>query len=97
VPLVKNPVGAFRPLRGSLDVGDQFLRPQRIRTRAGRRVTWRFDGAQDHSVAVANGPRGFSSPWISRGSYSFRPRVRGTYRLFCSLHPASMTQELKVE
>jgi plastocyanin len=46
---------------------------------------------------VANGPRGFSSRNLP-GGYSYRKKLRkpGTYRLFCALHPVSMTGTVKV-
>jgi hypothetical protein len=46
---------------------------------------------------VANGPYAFSSEWIKQGQFSYRFRKRGTYGLFCTLHPGLMSQELKVE
>jgi plastocyanin len=49
-----------------------------------------------HSVTVTAGPRGFSSPWTSNGSFSFTPRTKGTYQIFCSLHPSQMVQVVKV-
>jgi hypothetical protein len=97
VPLIFRPRGAWRPASGPLDVGDFYFRPQRIVARRGQTVTWSFGGNTAHNVTVANGPRGFSSPWSQRGAtFSYRPRTAGTYRLFCSLHPAYMAQELRV-
>ena len=48
-------------------------------------------------MTVASGPRGFSSVNLN-GSRDFRKRLRapGTYKLFCGLHPVSMTSTVKV-
>ena len=84
-----------RPLR----VTDRGFTRGRIRARAGRLVTWRFDGVTPHTVTVANGPTGFSSLYTGQtsGTYSFRPRRRGTYRLTCLVHPTQMGQTLVVK
>ncbi len=58
----------------------------------GHVFTWRFLGGVEHDVTLASGPVGFASPSMARGTYSFRFTRPGTYRLFCSLHPARMTQ-----
>jgi plastocyanin len=62
-------------------------------------VTWRFSGQKPHSVTVANGPRGFSSVYWgrARGSYTYTPKVKGTYRLTCLVHPTSMAETLVVK
>lgn len=96
VPLMAPPTGAFEPLSGPIDVGDYFYGQRRVVVRKGTEVTWKFDGQSLHDVAVANGPRAFSSPWISQGEFRYTPRVKGTYGIFCTLHP-TMSQELKVK
>jgi plastocyanin len=58
--------------------------------------TWRFRGSVDHDVTLASGPVGFASPSMQRGSFSYRFTKPGTYRLFCSLHPARMTEIVTV-
>ena len=97
VPLMAPPRGAFEPFRNAIDVIDYAFAPRRVVVNRGTPVTWRFDGGTLHNVAVANGPRGFSSDWIQKGRFTYTPRVRGTYGLFCTLHPGLMSQELKVE
>lgn len=99
VPLIFKPRGAFRPASGGpLDVGDFFFRPQRVTAQRGETITWGFSGDTLHNVTVADGPRGFSSEWSGRGqSFSYAPTKPGTYKMFCSLHPAYMTQELRVK
>jgi plastocyanin len=99
VPQLAKPTGVFQPFTGSpVSVGDLFFRPGKISANVGQTVSWRFTGSQPHSVTVANGPRGFSSVYLgrTRGRYSFRPTVPGTYRMTCLIHPTTMAQTLVV-
>jgi hypothetical protein len=99
VPLMAPPKGVFRPFSGAIGVKSYFFQQRRVVVKRGTKVTWRFtDPTIPHDVSVANGPRGFSSPWLQNGAkFSYTPRKRGTYALFCTLHPGLMSQELKVE
>jgi Stress up-regulated Nod 19/Copper binding proteins, plastocyanin/azurin family len=83
--------------RGTIRVGDLFFRHRNLSVRRGATLRWLFQGNQIHNVTVANGPRGFASKNLPAG-YSFRKKLRtsGTYRLFCALHPVSMTGTVKV-
>jgi plastocyanin len=99
VPQLYKPSGAFQAFTGSpISVGDLFFRPGKVFASVGQPITWRFTGSQPHSVTVANGPRGFSSVYWGRrrGRYSYTPRVRGTYRMTCLVHPTTMGQTLEV-
>lgn len=50
-----------------------------------------------HNVTLANGPLGFASLNLGAGAgFTQRLKRRGTYRLFCSLHPVQMQQVVKV-
>ena len=100
VPQLSKPQGAFSAFDGNdLTVGDDFFRPGRITAKVGQPVTWRFSGQKPHSVTVANGPRGFSSIYwgSTRGTYTVTPKVKGTYRLVCLVHPTSMAETLVVK
>ena len=100
VPQLTRPRGAFTAFDGNaLEIGDDFFGLPKITARVGQTVTWRFGSANPHSVTVANGPRGFSSPYLGRttGSYSVTPTVKGTYRLVCLVHPTTMAQTLQVK
>lgn len=71
-------------------VGNAIVRP-------GARLRWRFEDPELHNVTLADGPRGFSSAHLSDGrTYAKRLRVPGKYKLFCGLHPVSMTQTVRV-
>jgi plastocyanin len=100
VPQLAKPKGAMSAFDGSpLEIGDDFFRPGRITAKAGETVTWSFNGNRPHSVTVANGPRGFSSVYWgeTRGTYSVTPKVKGTYKLVCLVHPTTMAQTLVVK
>ena len=96
VPLMAPPTGVFKPLTGSIGVGDYFFSKRRVVVARGTEVTWNFDASRQHDVAVASGPRGFQSEWIQNGEYSFTPTVPGKYNIYCTLHPGRMSQQLKV-
>jgi plastocyanin len=95
VALLKQPVGPVKHVTSTW-VGDYTFGAQRVSIRRGTRFTWRFIGRVAHDVTLASGPVGFSSPSVSSGTFSYRFTRPGTYRLFCSLHPALMTQVVRV-
>jgi plastocyanin len=83
--------------RATIRVGDLFFRRRNISVRRGATLRWLFQGNEIHNVTVANGPRGFSSRNLTAGRrYRRKLRTPGTYRLFCALHPVSMTGTVKV-
>ena len=92
VELLKKPAGPLRRNLGSTWVGDYAFAAQRVSLRRGSAFTWRFRGGVEHDVTLASGPAGFASPSMRRGTFTYRFTRPGTYRLFCSLHPARMTQ-----
>jgi plastocyanin len=95
VQLLKRPVGRVARVRGTW-VGDYAYGAQRVSIRRGTTFTWRFVGQVAHDVTLASGPAGFASPSLDRGTYRHRFTRPGVYRLFCSLHPARMTQVVTV-
>jgi plastocyanin len=95
IPLFKQPAGPWERVLASW-VGDFSYSAQRVVVRRGSTFRWRFAGPSLHDVTLANGPVGFSSPAVVNGSFSFRLTRPGVYRLFCSLHPTTMTQIVTV-
>lgn len=74
-----------------------FSRPNVV-VKRGAKLNWSINAAAPelHNVTLASGPRGFASPNHSKGRYSYRFRARGKYRIFCALHPVSMTEVVTV-
>lgn len=94
-PLLRNPVGKVARVRQTT-VSDFSFRNQRVELSAGTIFRWRFLGTERHDVTLANGPQGLASASMRQGSFSFRFRRKGTYNLYCSLHPTLMTQRVVV-
>ena len=96
---ISAPPGARVRLRSGsvIGVGDRFFTRPNVSVNSGSVLKWRFFGEELHNVTVASGPRGFSSVNLDTNR-RFRKKLKtpGTYRLFCGLHPVSMTQTVKV-
>lgn len=96
---ILRPPGRTVALRGGsmVEVGDPYFLPRNISLPSGGLLRWRFLGDGLHNVTLANGPRGFSSPNLNRDrEFRYRFRRPGTYRLFCGLHPVTMTSTIRV-
>ena len=96
---IARPPGAFARLnRGTtIEVSRfRFGRPL-ISVPAGSTLRWTFPDKTLHNVTLATGPLGFASLNLGAGAgFTQRLKRRGTYRLFCSLHPVQMQQVVKV-
>ena len=95
MPLPRAPQGPVTTARSTF-VGDFRYGAERIVLARGQTFTWRFMGQFQHDVTVIGGPVGFSAPWTQTGVFKHRFTKAGTYRLFCSLHPAKMVQQITV-
>ena len=96
MPLPRSPQGTVAKDATSTWVGDYRYGAERVSLKRGATFTWRFVGGVRHDVTLVSGPVGFSAPWTLKGTFTQRFTKRGTYKLFCSLHPAQMVQEIVV-
>ena len=98
ITISKPPGRTKRMKRGAtVKVEDVSFSSTNLSVRRGATIKWSFTGNLLHDVTLASGPRAFSSPhWGSGGTYKKKLSVPGTYRIFCSLHPVSMTQRVVV-
>jgi len=79
----------------TVKVEDSFFSAKKLSVSRGASVTWKWTGALLHNVRVKSGPVRFSSRKQLHGTYSHRFTVRGTYKLYCTLHP-DMTMTVTV-
>jgi plastocyanin len=83
--------------RASIKVRDYSFTKPNLRVKQGAKVRWSFGPDTLHNVTLASGPLGFSSPNLSAGrTFEQKLTRKGTYKLFCGLHPVSMTQRIVV-
>jgi len=95
MPLPRAPKGPVSKAKSTV-VGDFKYGVERVALKRGTTFTWRFVGQFQHDVTVVGGPEGFSAPWTQTGVFKHRFTKIGTYRLFCSLHPAKMVQQITI-
>jgi plastocyanin len=96
---IERPEGSTVRFDGPATVDERSYayRPANISIPLGGRVRWAFNDPDEHDVTLNNGPVGFGGPWSRRGAtYQRSFDVPGTYRLYCSLHPADMSQVVSV-
>jgi plastocyanin len=83
---------------GTVTVGDRFFSKPNIEVEKGAEVEWAFKGSELHNVTLANGPVAIGSPNLNaQRSYSKKFTKKGTYRLFCGLHPVQMSERVVVK
>ena len=76
--------------------GERFV-PANLSVARGTEVTWKFLDPFKHNVTLAAGPRHVASANVARPAHYARTlNTPGTYKLFCYLHPITMTQVISV-
>jgi len=68
-------------------ISDDFFGPKKLTIHKGNKVTWKWEGVLPHNVKVRTGPSKFSSRIQVSGSFSHTFTKKGTYYLYCVLHP----------
>jgi plastocyanin len=66
--------------------GNFFLSPRHLVVRAGTTVTWTWVSGT-HNITVKSGPARWHSPTKSGGTWSHVFRNKGTFILYCQIHP----------
>jgi plastocyanin len=98
---ISKPPGRTKRLKSgsTIKVRDFYFGQPNVRVRRGARLKWNLASktpGEMHNVTLASGPRGFGSPNYSKGKFGYRFKARGKYKIFCALHPVSMTEVVTV-
>jgi plastocyanin len=91
--------GAAGRASETVDVGDNFFAPTKLKIKKDDRVKFDWVGTEEHDVARAKGPGKFfeSGPITGSGiQYKHKFTKKGTYKLICSLH-SEMTMRVEVD
>jgi plastocyanin len=78
-------------------IGDFYFHPGKLTIHRGTKLKWQWVGYLGHNVSVQKGPAKFHSRTQLRGTYSHRFTRKGTYVLYCSVHPHQMKETIVVK
>lgn len=100
VHAITRPIGIERVVNGPTAVvnltGERIV-PNNLSVAKDTQITWNFDDDEQHNVTLASGPRLIASPNSVKGEhFTEELTIPGTYKLFCYLHPITMTQVITV-
>jgi plastocyanin len=80
-----------------VQVGREKFIPSNLSVARGTRIVWKFVDPSFHNILLASGPRHVASTTLTKGGrYEKTLYEPGQYRLFCYLHPITMTQVIDV-
>ena len=68
-------------------VKDGSFATKKLTVSKGTKVKWTWTGVLRHNVTVQRGPSKFHSNTQVSGNYSHTFRRRGTWHLYCTIHP----------
>ena len=97
---IEQPPGARKPAKNGdvISVRSDFFNKPNLAVSPNTTLRWSFDSSALHNVTLASGPRGFASRNLNDGrTYRFTFRAKGKYKLFCALHPVSMSETVLVK
>lgn len=92
--------GAEAAASKRISLGDNFFSPTSTKSKKGQRVKFKWIGAARHNVTLKKGPgKKFKSKTTSKKgvNYDRKFKKRGTYKIFCTIHPDQMKLTLKVK
>jgi plastocyanin len=78
-------------------IGDFYFHPGKLTIQRGTKLKWKWVGFLEHNVSVKKGPAKFHSRTQLRGTYSHAFSRKGTYVLYCSVHPNLMKETIVVK
>jgi plastocyanin len=97
VALALGTVSALASGGKQVRVGDFYFHPGKLTIQRGAKVRWKWVGYLAHNVSVKKGPAKFHSRTRLRGTYSHVFTRKGTYVLYCSVHPNLMKETIVVK
>jgi plastocyanin len=97
VLLALGAVSALASSSKQTKIGDFYFHPGKLTVKRGTKVQWKWVGFIGHDVSVKKGPVKFHSKIQTHGTYSHVFRKRGTYVLYCTVHPSLMKETIVVK
>ena len=99
---VPTALGGSTPPKKVVTVGDYYFSPMNFKVKKGTVVAWKWsaDNGDSHDVKLVDGPKGVkrfhSEPVTTDYTYRRKLRVKGKYKIVCTLHRGLMRQTITV-
>ena len=94
VPLATADAATKPPVKVT-HLSDDFFNKGKLTIRKGTIVNWKWRTDDDHTVTEIHGK--FSSKQTPTGNYKHRFRQKGTFTVYCLVHPTVMRQKIVVK
>jgi plastocyanin len=80
-------------------VQNDFYDPAKMTVHSGDKIKWIWhaSGFSLHDVYVDTGPTEFNSPTQAAGTFTYKFKKAGTYKLYCTQHEADMIMTVTVK
>jgi plastocyanin len=76
-------------------LSDDFFNKGKLAIKKGTIVNWKWKTEDDHTVTEINGK--FSSHETRKGNFKHTFKKKGTFRVYCVVHPTVMRQKIVVK
>lgn len=79
-------------------IEDDSYSPTSLSIVKNDKIKWTWvDTSNRHNVAVKSGPKSFKSATKRSGTFTKKFTTKGTYKLYCTVHPSEMKLKVKVK
>jgi plastocyanin len=76
-------------------LSDDFFNSGKVTVKKGTVLNWKWKTDDDHTVTEINGK--FSSKETRKGNYKHTFKKKGTFHVYCVVHPTVMRQKIVVK
>jgi plastocyanin len=76
-------------------LSDDFFNKGKLTIKKGTIVSWKWHTDDEHTVTEIHGK--YSSHQTTKGNYKHRFKKKGTFTVYCAVHPTVMRQKIVVK
>jgi plastocyanin len=76
-------------------LSDDYFNAGKLTIKKGTIVNWKWKTDDDHTVTEINGK--FSSHETRKGNFKHAFKRKGTFKVYCAVHPTVMRQKIVVK
>src|SRR3954453_9527740 len=95
VPVAIADAAAKKPPVKVTHLSDDFFNKGKLTIKKGTIVNWKWKTDDDHTVTEINGK--FSSHETRKGNFKHTFKKKGTFHVYCVVHPTVMRQKIVVK